>query len=83
MPWAPEVTDYRSGAPALNAEFGVCAGVWACEVGNRARGRRYFVGRLSEDFQDGNYAQLLEDFVRRYHFIGADERSTVETRLVT
>lgn len=45
--------------------------------------RRFFVGSLSEDFQDGDYAQLLKDFVPRYQFISADERNTVENRLVT
>lgn len=45
--------------------------------------RRFFIGRLSEDFQDSDYVQLLEDFVPRYHRIGAPERNTVEGRLVT
>src|SRR5262249_52927450 len=43
---------------------------------------KFFVGKLSEDFQDGDFVQLLEDFVRRYHFSGAGERNTVENRLV-
>ena len=45
--------------------------------------RRYFVAELSRDFQDGEYLQVLQDFVPRYPLIGEDERITVENRLIT
>jgi hypothetical protein len=44
--------------------------------------RRFFVDRLSVDYQDHDYGKLTNEFAARYPAIADADRNTVETRLV-
>ncbi|HEY4258787.1 MAG TPA: hypothetical protein VGM98_01450 [Schlesneria sp.] len=43
---------------------------------------QFFLEKLSEDFQDRTYVEILEDFVPRYAFITPADQITFEKRLV-